>query len=67
MAANKNHLGDLSGHVEEIYTGHEVVKAFGHEEKAMEEFKEINEKLYESSWKAQFISGVIMPLMSICQ
>jgi len=57
-------LGDLSGHVEEIYTGHEVVKAFGHEKKAKQEFTEINEKLYESSWKAQFISGVIMPLMS---
>lgn len=57
-------LGDLSGHVEEMYTGHEVVKAFGHEKKAKREFTEINEKLYESSWKAQFISGVIMPLMS---
>lgn len=57
-------LGNLSGHVEEIYTGHEVVKAFGHEKKAMEEFTEINEKLYESSWKAQFVSGVIMPLMN---
>lgn len=57
-------LGDLSGHVEEMYTGHEVVKAFGHEEKAMEEFKVINEKLYTYSYKAQFISGVIMPLMN---
>ena len=57
-------LGDLSGHVEEMYNGHEVVKAFGHEAKAKEEFREINEKLYESSWKAQFISGVIMPLMN---
>lgn len=56
-------LGDLSGHVEEMYTGHEVVKAFGHEKKAIEQFKVINEKLYESSWKAQFISGIIMPLM----
>lgn len=57
-------LGDLSGHVEEMYTGHEVVKAFGHEEKAMAEFKVINEKLYTYSYKAQFISGVIMPLMN---
>lgn len=57
-------LGDLSGHVEEIYTGHEVVKAFGHEKKAMEEFKVINERLYTYSWKAQFISGIIMPLMN---
>ncbi|WP_042345565.1 ABC transporter ATP-binding protein [Bacillus massiliigorillae] len=57
-------LGHLSGHVEELYTGHEVVKAFGHEKKALQEFEEINEKLYESGWKAQFISGIIMPLMS---
>lgn len=64
FGSQQKSLGDLSGHVEEIYTGHEVVKAFGHEKKAKQEFKEINEKLYESSWKAQFISGVIMPLMS---
>lgn len=57
-------LGQLSGHVEEIYTGHEVVKAFGHEKKATKEFIEMNDKLYQSGWKAQFISGVIMPLMS---
>ncbi|MGN1400164.1 MAG: ABC transporter ATP-binding protein [Bacillus sp. (in: firmicutes)] len=57
-------LGILSGHVEEIYTGHEVIKAFGHEQKATEEFGEINEKLYQSSWRAQFISGIIMPLMN---
>lgn len=56
-------LGQLNGHVEEVYTGHEVIKAFGHEEKAKDEFKEINEKLYQSGWKAQFISGVIMPIM----
>lgn len=64
FGSQQKSLGDLSGHVEEIYTGHEVVKAFGHEKKAKQEFTEINEKLYESSWKAQFISGVIMPLMS---
>lgn len=57
-------LGDLSGHVEEMYTGHEVVKAFGHEQKAKAEFNAINEKLFTYSYKAQFISGVIMPLMN---
>lgn len=57
-------LGKLSGHVEEMYTGHEIVKAFGNEKKALQEFEEINEKLYESGWKSQFISGIIMPLMS---
>lgn len=57
-------LGQLNGHVEEIYTGHEVIKAFGHEEMAKAEFIEINEKLYQSGWRAQFISGIIMPIMS---
>ncbi|KAA9019923.1 ABC transporter ATP-binding protein [Niallia endozanthoxylica] len=57
-------LGQLSGHVEEIYTGHEVVKAFGHEKKALEKFTAVNEELYQFGWKAQFISGVIMPLMT---
>lgn len=57
-------LGQLNGHVEEIYTGHTVVKAFGHEKKAIKEFDEINEKLYDSAWKAQFMSGLIMPLMN---
>lgn len=56
-------LGELNGHVEEMYTGHKVVKAFGHEQKAVEEFEDINEKLYESGWKAQYISGIIWPLM----
>jgi len=57
-------LGQLSGQVEEMYTGHEVVKAFGHERKAIEEFKVVNEELYQFGWKAQFLSGIIMPLMS---
>ncbi|MFM1651061.1 ABC transporter ATP-binding protein [Brevibacillus sp. B_LB10_24] len=57
-------LGELNGHVEEMYTGHKVVKAFGHETKSLETFNEINERLYQSGWKAQFISGIIMPLMS---
>ncbi len=63
FGSQQNTLGQLTGHVEEIYTGHEVVKAFGHEDKAIEEFDDINERLYQSSWKAQFISGAIMPLM----
>ena len=63
FGSQQNILGQLNGHVEEIYTGHEVIKAFGHEEKAIEEFDDINERLYQSSWKAQFISGAIMPIM----
>lgn len=57
-------LGQLSGHVEEMYTGHEVVKAFGHEKKAIETFSAFNEELFQHGWKAQFLSGIIMPLMS---
>ena len=56
-------LGNLNGHVEEMYSGHKIVKAFGHEDKANAQFDELNEKLYDAGWKAQFVSGVIMPLM----
>lgn len=57
-------LGQLNGHIEEMYTGHEVVTAFGREESSVKEFKEVNEELYKAGNKAQFISGIIMPLMS---
>ncbi len=56
-------LGDLNGHVEEMYTGHKIVKAFGHEGKALAQFVELNDKLYDAGWRAQFVSGIIMPLM----
>lgn len=56
-------LGELSGHVEELYTGHSIVKAFGREQQAIEQFEEINQRLYQSGWKAQFLSGIMMPLM----
>ncbi len=56
-------LGELNGHVEEMLTGHKIIKAFGHEQKSIDQFNEQNEKLYQSGWKAQFISGIIMPLM----
>lgn len=57
-------LGQLNSHVEEMYTGHKIIKAFGHEDKSIDHFKGINEKLYHAGWKAQFISGIIMPLMT---
>ena len=56
-------LGELNGHVEEMYTGHKIVKAFGHEGKAIAQFDELNESLYDAGWKAQYVSGIIMPLM----
>lgn len=57
-------LGQLNGHVEEMYTGHKIVKAFGRESEAVDRFNEINEKLYDAGWKARFVSGTIMPLMT---
>lgn len=57
-------LGEINGHIEETFSGHQVVKAFSHEKQSIEKFDEYNEKLYESSWKAQFISGIMMPLMN---
>jgi len=56
--------GDLNGHVEEMFTGHEIVKAFGRQDEAIEKFRASNDELYESSARAQFISGIIMPSMN---
>lgn len=56
-------LGELNGHVEEMYVGHKIVKAFGREAQSIAEFNVRNEKLYEAGWRAQFVSGIIMPLM----
>ncbi len=56
--------GELNGHIEEMYTGHQIIKAFNHEEKAIDEFDEINDELYVVSKKAQFISGLIMPFIN---
>lgn len=64
FAEQQKTLGELNGHVEEMYTGHKVVKAFGHEDTAIKEFDDINENLYNVGWKAQFISGIIMPMMN---
>lgn len=57
-------LGELNGHVEEMYAGHQIVKVFGREKSSIRKFNEINEQLYDSGWRAQFISGIMMPLMS---
>jgi len=60
----QSELGDLNGHVEEMYTGHTIIKSYGREQRSVEAFDSMNNKLYESSWKAQFMSGIMMPLMS---
>lgn len=64
FARQQKTLGELNGHVEEMYGGHNVVKAFGHEGDAVKEFIEINDRLYDASWRAQFVSGIIMPIMN---
>ena len=55
--------GKVNGHIEEMFTGHELVKVFGHRPKAIEEFDEANAQMYASSFRAQFISGIIQPAM----
>lgn len=64
FAGQQKELGNLNGHVEEMYTGHKIVKAFGREEESIKTFDEINERLYSQGWKAQFVSGIIMPLLT---
>lgn len=64
FSKQQKNLGELNGHIEEMYTGHEVVTAFGREETSVNEFNEVNRKLFKAGNKAQFISGIIMPLMT---
>ena len=60
----QDELGNMNGHIEEMFAGHQVVKAFGHEDKAIAQFDDINERLYDAGWRAQFISGIMMPMMT---
>ena len=60
----QEYLGNINGQVEEIYTGHDVVKLFNGEEKALSEFQEMNEKLYHTAWKSQFLSTMMHPIMT---
>lgn len=61
--AQQRTLGALNGHVEEMFTGHGIVKAFGQEHKSVATFERINDELFEAGWRAQFWSGLIMPLL----
>ena len=58
-------IGNINGHVEEMYAGHLVVKAYGKEADSVAEFDETNERLYGVGWKAQFLSGIMMPIMTL--
>lgn len=57
-------IGNINGHVEEMYAGHTIVKAFGKESDNLKTFDKMNERLYTVGWKAQFLSGIMMPLMT---
>lgn len=63
FVARQQELGKLNGHIEEIYSGHNVVKAYNGEIEALEEFNKINDKLYDCNRKSQFLSGIMQPLM----
>ena len=60
----QDYLGNVNGEIEEIYSGYNIVKVFNGEEKATENFNKLNNKLYHSGWKAQFLSGVMFPIMN---
>ena len=57
-------LGDVNGHIEEMYAGHQVMRVFNGEKSSVKKFDAINQKLYESAWNAQFLSGLMHPLMT---
>ena len=62
--SQQEYLGHVNGHVEEMYGAHVVVTAFNGQEDSIRDFNEMNEKLYHSAWKSQFLSGLMMPLMN---
>jgi ATP-binding cassette subfamily B protein len=62
--SQQEYLGHINGHVEEIYGGHNIMKAFNGEKKAAETFDKLNNTLYLSAWKSQFLSGMMMPIIT---
>ncbi len=61
--SQQQYLGNINGYIEEIYAGHNIVKSFNREEITINEFGKLNDNLYESAWKSQFLSSIMMPLM----
>ena len=61
----QKYLGNVNGHIEEMFSGHVIVKTYNGEEKSAEAFHEFNDKLYGTAWKSQFLSGLMMPVMTI--
>ncbi|RBP28759.1 MULTISPECIES: ABC transporter ATP-binding protein [Bacillus] len=62
--SQQEYLGHVNGQVEEIYSGHNIVKAFNKEEEEVKKFEKVNDTLYHSAWKSQFLSGMMMPIMT---
>lgn len=62
--AQQEYLGHVNGQVEEVFSGHNIVKAYNREQEVIREFKETNEVLYQSAWKSQFLSGLMQPIMN---
>ena len=65
FVGQQRYMGELNGQVEEMYAGHVVVKAFGAQESAERAFAGVNEKLYRSAWKSQFLSGLMQPITTL--
>ncbi len=63
FVAQQKYLGEINGQVEEVYSGHNIVKAFNKEEDMLETFHETNRRLFQSAWKSQFLSGMMQPIM----
>ena len=63
FVAQQSYLGKINGQVEEVYSGHNIVKAFNREQQALREFNETNAVLFQSAWKSQFLSGMMQPIM----
>jgi len=63
FAGQQEYLGDVNGQVEEVFSGHNIVKVFNKEDSVVKVFEKTNAKLYESAWKSQFFSGIMMPVM----
>ena len=61
----QEYLGKVNGQIEETFSGHDIVKVFNREEKEMESFRDINNTLYTAGWKSQFLSGLMMPIMTV--
>lgn len=64
FSSQQKELGNINGHIEEIYSSHNIVKAYNGEKEAIKIFEDINDRLYDSAWKSQFLSGLMMPIMT---